>query len=306
MIGLLRPRRMDIVFTCGAALLTVILIGHREVPDLMGLGIVLDTVAPWLGLLIPVLAVAALGLRAPLGVAATLVPLLVWAHLFGAWWASHPVTVGDKRLRVVTQNLYAGNRQPADTARALVAIGADLVALQEVTSADRAGDAILADAYPYHHAEGTVELWSRYPLGRSGPADVGAGWRRGLRALVQTPFGTIAVYVVHLPSARPGATADRDRGLHTLSAELTADRAENVVVLGDFNTTDTDRNWSGFAPGYFDVQRRAGTGPGFTWPAGFPIARPDHILVRGLEASAASTFETPGPDHRAVTAVICR
>ncbi|MFQ6328691.1 endonuclease/exonuclease/phosphatase family protein [Nocardia sp. CWNU-33] len=301
-------RRRDLVCIGGAAVLTVALIGHERVPDVFGIGIVLDSALPWLGVGIPVLTLTAALCRSKVGALTVLVPLIAWTYLFGSWWATGTgsATVPyPTQVKVVTQNLYAGNQQPAATARALSALDADLIGLQEFSAGNAdAVSSILADDHRYYVVEGTVALWSRYPISRTTSVDVGVGWRRGLRAHVETPHGGLIVYVLHLPSFRLGDTAQRDHGLRTLSRSLASDTAERVVVLGDFNTTDTDRRWQGFAPGYHDTQRSVGSGPGFTWPARFPVVRPDHVLIRGIRATSSKVDRTPGTDHHAVAVTL--
>ncbi|WP_433666402.1 endonuclease/exonuclease/phosphatase family protein [Nocardia sp. CA-136227] len=295
------------VFVTAAALLTLLVKAHDRVPDIMGSGVLLDTAAPWLILLAPVLAALALICRCPAGAAATIAPILVWAYTFGSWWAptASAATPTADTLSVVSQNLYAGNTTPLTTARALAATGADLVAVQELAGADRAAvHRILDLSYPYSEERGTVALWSRYPTSGTTVADVGIGWQRGLRTTVDTPHGELVVYVVHLPSLRPGDTRTRDAGLAGLSRQLVADPAARILVAGDFNTASTDRNWRSFAPGFIDAQSLPGAGPGFTWPTSRPLARLDHLLVRGLTPASASVLRLPGPDHRAPTATV--
>ncbi|WP_330181454.1 endonuclease/exonuclease/phosphatase family protein [Nocardia sp. NBC_01503] len=293
-----------VVFAGAAALLTLMLIGHTWIPDTDGLGVAIDTAAPWLGALIPILAVVAVLCRCPAGAVAALAPLLAWTYLFGSWWApvpgTHPVSTSAS-VRIVSQNLFAANTTPLATARALAAIDADIIAVQELGGTNREPALrILDDIYPYRTESGTVGLWSRYPISDTTPVDVGVDWHRGLRTHITTPAGDLVVYVVHLPSIRPGDTATRNRGLALLSRELTADRAEHIVVAGDFNTASTDRHWTAFAPGYRDIH----SGAAFTWPAAFPLARLDHILVRGLKITGTSVSRLPGPDHRAISAEI--
>ncbi|MFI1920448.1 endonuclease/exonuclease/phosphatase family protein [Nocardia sp. NPDC020380] len=298
-------RARAFVFVAGSVLLTVLLIGHEWVPDIYGLGVAADAATPWLVLAAPALALTALLCRCPGGAAATLAPVLVWAYMFGSWWAPEARAVASPpgaELRVVTQNLFAQNSSPTATARALVATDADLVAVQELGATDRAPvQQVLNVAYPYHEEIGTVALWSRYPTSGTTAADVGLDWHRGLRTHIATPQGDVVMYVVHLPSIRRDDTATRDHGLEVLSRTLTAERAGRVVVAGDFNTPRTDRHWPGFAPGYTEVQPG---GPGFTWPAAFPLVRLDHILTRGLDPIGASVRRFPGPDHRAMAATI--
>ncbi|MEG8182493.1 endonuclease/exonuclease/phosphatase family protein [Nocardia terpenica] len=303
---IVRTRRAtgaDLALLGAALLLTLLLLEHARVPDILGLGTVLDCAAPWLGIGIPVLVLVAFACRSRIGAVAAVIPLLAWAYLFGSWWAGTGSNLAAAdRLTVVTQNMYAGNDSPSAAVRSLAATGADLIALQECSSGNRESAAeILSSTHPYHAAEGTVALWSRYPLSGTGVADVGAGWRRGLRTHVDTPTGDLVVYVVHLPSIRLGDTADRNRGLRTLSRELASDPARRIVVLGDFNTTGTDRHWAGFAPGYRDIRT---SGAQFTWPAVLPVVGPDHILTRGLAPVSSATIRTPGADHRGLVAVL--
>lgn len=293
-----------VVFIGAAALLTLLLIGHTRIPDIGGLGVAVDTAAPWLGALIPVLAVLAVLCRCPAGAVAALVPLMAWAYLFGSWWAPGPpsrTVPASQSVRVVSQNLFAANTSPVATARALAATNADIIAVQELGGTNReAVLRILDEDYRYHDELGTVGLWSRYPISDTSAVDVGVDWHRGLRTRIATPQGELVVYVVHLPSIRPGDTATRNNGLSILSRALSKESADRVVVVGDFNTAGTDRHWSGFAPGYRDNH----SGAGFTWPASFPMARLDHILGRGVTVTDPSVLSVPGPDHRAVSAVI--
>ncbi|MEC3957651.1 endonuclease/exonuclease/phosphatase family protein [Nocardia sp. CDC153] len=296
-----------LVFVAAAALLTVLLVAHDWIPDVFGLGVAADTAAPWLIVPVPILAVVAVACRRPAGAAAFIAPLLVWAYTFGSWWAPTATATESPSgtVKVVSQNLFADNPTPVATARALVATHVDLVAVQELAATDRAPvQRILNAAYPYHEERGTVALWSRYPTADTTTADVGIGWQRGLRTHVDTPYGDLVVYVVHLPSIRPADTATRNAGLQVLSRQLSADRAPHVLVAGDFNTATTDRHWQSFAPGYTDAQSIPGAGPGFTWPGIFPLVRLDHLLVRGLHPAAAAVLTIPGPDHRAPTATI--
>lgn len=284
-----------------ALLLALFLAGHRLVPNVHGVGSVMDTIAPLFGLALPVLVIAALLARSARALLVVLlVPGLIWAAMFGR--ALLPARGGPVELSVVTQNLYADNPDPQTTVRALAAGGPDLIALQEAS-----GGAIetlaeeFGDTYPHHAVRSTVGLLSKYPIGRVTGVDTGLDWTRALRAVVKAPQGDVAVYVVHLGSARINDTAVRDHTIDMLAKAVRADKAERVLVLGDLNTAATDRAIAPLAALLDDAQADAGWGWGFTWPSSLPVMRPDHVLYRGLTATAAGTLRTPGTDHRAVT-----
>jgi vancomycin resistance protein VanJ len=117
---------------------------------------------------------------------------------------------------------------------------------------------------------------------------------------VHHPDGDIAVYTVHLPSVRPGETAQRDEAVAELAALVRADQAGRVLVLGDLNTASTDSALNPLTDLLADSRATVGGGFGFTWPATFPITRPDHVLARGLTPVSDQVMAAGGSDHRLV------
>lgn len=295
-------RRRGLLITLAALLLTALLAGHRLVPNVRGIGSMVDSVTPFFGLGVPVLALAALLRRAWLALAALLLPALVWAGLFGPAWLPRG-HAGPAQLRVASQNLLAANPDQAATVTRLAASDPDLIALQELEpgTRDRVGPG-LRERYPYQASKSTVALWSRFPIREYVGVDTGLEWTRALRAVVAAPGGDVVVYVAHLGSARAGRTGTRDHTLAMLAAAVRADPAGRLIVLGDLNTATTDRVITPLTDLLGDAQADAGRGPGFTWPAALPLIRPDHVLYRGLTATSAGVLRTPASDHRAVTA----
>jgi vancomycin resistance protein VanJ len=286
----------DPMVAVAVLVVTFLLTAHRLVPD--GPGTLLESGLPWLGLLVVAVAVGALVRAAWLGLALTLIPAVVWASMFGPQLLDSPPG-GAHDLRVVTQNMYAGNTEPSATVARLVAKRPDLVAVEE-----RVGTASTAldKAYPYRTRFGTVGLWSRWPLHGAHEIDLGLGWPRALTTQVTTPHGALTVYVAHLSSARPGRTQSRDATLHHLADAVRADGSQRLLVLGDLNTSTYDRAMSSLIPPLHEAQNTAGRGFGFTWPAATALTRPDHILYRGLKARDAYAVHTVGSDHRAALA----
>ncbi len=277
--------------------LAALLAGHRAVPG--AAGTLLDTALPWIGLPVPLLIAFAVYRKAWTGLALALVPAVVWAVLFGGAFLPG-ASAARHDLRVVSQNLYAGNKDPRATVERLIATRADLIAIQEFR--DGAFTRRLDALYPFSARRGTVALWGKFPLRESKVVDLGLGWPRALRVRAESPRGEVAVYVAHAGSARPGATRKRDVSVNRLSDTIRADGSKRVVLLGDLNTATTDRELGRLVPMLREAQLTAGKGLGFTWPSSFPVTRPDHVLYRGVKAEAATTLRTPGSDHRAVQA----
>ncbi|MFJ6573884.1 endonuclease/exonuclease/phosphatase family protein [Streptomyces sp. NPDC091292] len=292
-----------------SSLVALIMAAHTLVPNgprTGNLGSLLATFLPWLGLAVPVLAALAVIRRSATAGAAVLLPAVVWCSLFGGVLLDKR-SPGGGDLTVVSHNVGDDNPDPAGTARLLAASGAELIALEEM-SADTAPayERALAGAYPYHEVRDTVGLWSAYPL-RDVDAVAIMPWTRSLRATADTPKGPLAVYVAHLASVRvvPGAgfaTARRNEAARALADAVRDEPLPRVVVLGDFNGTADDRALSPVTSQLRSAQEEAGAGFGFTWPAAFPVARIDQILVRGATPAAAWTLPATGSDHLPVAA----
>ncbi|WSX14699.1 endonuclease/exonuclease/phosphatase family protein [Streptomyces sp. NBC_00988] len=310
-----------------ALLLGLLMLLHAQIPNIAGMGSLVENLLPWFGLYVPVLLAAALWRRSAVGVVALVLPVTVWLSLFGGLLTDKSHPGGD--LTVVSHNVGAGNSDPVGTARQLAASGADLLALEELTDQARGTyEKGLAKAYPYHEVRGTVGLWSKLPLsdtrsvnvveGDVGPlaktkppesAAEAADEVRALRTTVTTVHGPLAVYVAHLGSVRVMPrhgfwTDSRDFGVLALTKAIAAEPNKRVVLLGDLNGTTDDRVFHGLTSRLTSAQEVAGNGFGLTWPAAFPIARIDQILVRGVRARSSWVLPETGSDHLPVAARI--
>ncbi|MFZ3557079.1 MULTISPECIES: endonuclease/exonuclease/phosphatase family protein [unclassified Streptomyces] len=299
--------RRGIVLAVLAILLALVMLLHAQIPNTVGnLGSLTETFLPWLGVFVPVLLVLGLVRRSATAVVAVLAPAIVWFNLFGGLLTDKTDSGGD--LTVVTHNVNAENADPAGTAKDVAASGAQVVALEEVTAQalPTYRDA-LASAYPYHAVKGTVGLWSKYPLSDTQPVDIKLGWTRALRTTVATPQGKVAVYVAHLPSVRvklnSGFTASqRDESADALGEAIADEPIDKVVLLGDLNGTMNDRALNGVTAQMRSTQGAAGSGFGFSWPAAFPMARIDQIMVKGVEPVTSWTLPRTGSDHLPIAA----
>ncbi|MEV0599439.1 endonuclease/exonuclease/phosphatase family protein [Streptomyces sp. NPDC050315] len=296
--------RRGLVLAVLAVALGLLMVLHADVPNSIGnLGSLLETFLPWLGIIgIPLLLIAALLRRSAIALAALVLPAVVWANLFGGQLTDKSGDRGD--LTVATHNVNAENPDPAGTAKKVADSGADVVALEELTAqALPEYREALAAKYPYRAVEGTVGVWSKYPLSDARPVDIKMGWTRALRATVTAPDGQrVAVYAAHLPSVRvkvkAGFTANqRDNSAEALGEAIADEPLSRVVLLGDLNGTMNDRSLAPVTAQMRSAQGAAGDGFGFSWPAAFPMARIDQIMVKGVDPTSAWSLPSTGSDH---------
>ena len=299
--------RRGLVLTAVAVVIALIMLLHAQIPNAVGnLGSLVETFLPWLGLCVPVLLLLALWRRSATALIAVVLPAVVWLNLFGGLLTDKAATGGD--FTVATHNVNADNPDPSDTARDVAASGADVVALEELTtSAVPVYERALESTYRYHSVQGTVGLWSKYPMTGVRAVDIKLGWTRAMRATVATPEGPVAVYVAHLPSVRvkleAGFTArQRDKSADALGEAIADEKVARVVLLGDLNGTMNDRSLNAVTAQMRSTQGAVGSGFGFSWPASFPMARIDQILVRGIEPESSWTLPETGSDHLPVAA----
>ncbi|MHB0907229.1 endonuclease/exonuclease/phosphatase family protein [Streptomyces argenteolus] len=302
--------RRGILLALCSVLLTLVMIFHAEIPNTIGnTGSLIETFLPWFGLLVAPLLILGLVRRSATALIALLLPVVVWLNVFGGLLFADKSGTGGN-LTVATHNVNAGNPDPAGTAQQVAGSGADVVALQELPGGQVAAyEKALAARYPHHSVQGTVGLWSKYPLTGSRPVDIKLGWTRAMRATVITPDGSIAVYVAHLPSVRvklhAGFTANqRDKSADALGEAIADERLDRVALLGDLNGTMNDRSLNAVTAQMRSTQGAAGDGFGFSWPASFPMARIDQIMVRGVEPLSSWTLPATDSDHLPIAARI--
>lgn len=290
-------------------LLGLAMLLHSRIPNTVGsLGSLLQTFLPWVGLGIPVLLLGVVWRRSMPALVALVFPGLVWANLFGGLLSDKVGPGGD--LTFVTHNVNAENPDPAGTAERLADSGADVVAVQELTKGTvQVYSRTLAKVYPHHEVEGTIGLWSKHRLQDTRPVDIKLGWTRAMRTTVATPRGDVACYLAHLPSVRvefrAGFTAQqRDESAQQLGRAIAAERLERVVLLGDLNGTMNDRALAPVTAQMRSTQGAAGAGFGFSWPASFPMARIDQIMVRGVRPVSSWSLPATSSDHLPIAAAV--
>ncbi|KQR24529.1 hypothetical protein ASF79_04940 [Agreia sp. Leaf335] len=301
-------RALNAVVVAASLVLAAVIALHNLVPDVGGLGLVIDSAAPWLGLGIPVLFILAAFARRGRPWVAAFVPLVAWAFMFGASivpleWTAPPASAST--LTVASQNVEASSGTGAASAADLVATGAQVVAIQEIDDASRDEiSSVLDAAYEYSYQVGTVGLWSSYPILNAQPWDLGLGWQRALAADLETPEGLVSIYVIHAASARLGDHGDRDEMLKNLADVLPNDENDRVIAVGDFNAASTDRAFKPILSQLSEPNQSDGLF-GFTWPASpFAVTRLDHFLQRGLDVTSNTVIPAGGSDHLAIVATV--
>ena len=282
------------------ALLTgALILWHGLLPDVGGAASLIETFLPWLGGAILLLGVAAVLRLSLLGGICVAVSAAIWSLTFGPAFLPGMAT-GATSLTVASENIHAPNSAAGAIAADLAAKNPDVMALQELDTASRtAVAATLGTKYPYSQVVGTVGVWSRIPITGEKNLDLGLGWDRALWVELDTPGTPTRVYAVHLASVRPGQYQQRDTMLANLTATLKSDRSARVVVVGDFNSASTDREFTPLTHVVHEASQ-SDLGFGFTWPAEFPIARLDHALTRGMTTVTNTVLPDNGSDHRGI------
>jgi vancomycin resistance protein VanJ len=257
--------------------------------------------------------------------------VIATALRYGPLLISFPAATppGAARLHVMTWNMEAGGVAYETMANTIEDAHPDIVGLVELVpriSRAAADDERLSARYPYQallprSGVPDLGLLSRFPITEQEFSEE----LSLLRAVIAPPDGPpITVFVAHpylasidqigvVPDIQ---TASRDLAISAIrdqiDAELAADN--DVLVLGDFNTTDREPAYAELSEGLHDAQREAGVGLGMTWRPGgldnlpFGLLRIDYLLSSPrFVALAAGPDCTPrGSDHCLVSASFAR
>lgn len=293
----------------GSVLAAVLLVAHDFVPNRWGnLGSLVQSFLPWLGLAVPLGILAAVLRRSALAILAVLLPLVAWIWVFLP--QVRPVTPAPGDLTVVQHNVSDTNTDVEGTAEVLLAAEPDVVTLTEVSdaTADQYTQAF-GEALPHHETQGTVGIWSRFPLKGATAVDirpegVDATWDRCVRVVIQREGAAVALYAAHLPSVRLGSggfeTELRDASALQLAVAINAEPNETVIVAGDLNAVLAD----GAIVPLTNLVTAPTTGFEFTYPEMFPVAQIDHVLARGATVTEVRAMGSTGSDHLPVVAHI--
>lgn len=282
---------------CVAAGFLVVFVATPVIPGPPGL--VLASLRPWsLAVALVLLAMAGAARTRTAFVAGGCVTLLwVSAYLPALVPEGDDVDPSCDTFSVLSQNVATSAAAAGATAAAARQEGADIVAMQELDGSSRAAAAeALREEYGDYMGVGTVGFWSRHPVRAVQALDLGLGWDRAISAEVDTPAGTIGLYVVHVASVRLGNQAQRDRMLAELARTVSQSPHERILIVGDFNAGSDDRSLAALKAEFSEPNQASG-GFGFTWPATFPAIRLDHVFQRGLDVASSTVLARNESDH---------
>jgi vancomycin resistance protein VanJ len=295
-----------------ACLAVIFLVLHRFLPDAGGIGSLLETWLPWVGVPVLVLLIAAAVVHTKTALIVTGVAALVWTGLYGPVMLPRGSSA-PAQLRIFSEDVNGNASEATASGTMALAQHAGVVALEDMYSSVYESSAVnaLNAAYTNHVTEYEFGLWSNYPITNPEPITLGttqsdeslsvgsqdAGLAASasavpvigaLKATLTTPAGPLTVYLVHLPQpvvGDQGFAKARDQALTQFVRMLKTDHSARIAVIGDINVAATDRQFSQLtgADDLTSAQQSVGSGFGFTWPAEFPIVRLDDVLTRGLQ-----------------------
>lgn len=230
-------------------------------------------------------------------------------------------TPGAAHFRVMTYNVHRGRADDAPTLEAIGEPDADIVCLQEPTSAwERKIRARWAERYPhmlFHPREdaGGLAILSKFPLTDDGVLSVDDEWHPAWHAIAHTPAGDLQVLNVHLRAAFDGKSNAVSSYVGTTSDHLTevqsyvGEAHENVpaIVLGDFNEGPRGDTLTWLREHGFENALPLFQPGQYTWRApslGDSLDMSiDHVLFDGSFAPLDAWVErTGGSDHLPVLA----
>ena len=250
---------------------------------------VINSIAPYLFLPVPlVLLLALLSRRWALFIAA-LLPTLLFLMLFGPLFVPRAMKVtavpaGTPGITMLSHNLHVWNEDADGIAASLTSSGADVIALQELSAEMAAAlERRLSDEYPYNDLvlrdgwDG-LGVFSRIPLTPVGDRIGTSRTRNPQISRLHLDWGDAILINVHnlsIPRTLPDwpteitySVAHRESVAHGIADYAGRDGRLPIIAAGDFNTTSRSTAYELVAAGLQDSWVEAGFGFGTTFPGG--------------------------------------
>jgi len=269
--------------------------------------VVAQSLTPYLGVVVVVVALAALWTRRLLLVtvaAAIGFGILVLGTPL-AFPGEQPGPVdGAAGLEVASVNLLFSNDRIADVAAQMDQLTADVIVFTEYTAQHQEFllASPVAERYPHRtdragpRGEG-VAIWSTMPVEVAEYPDTES---TSIDVTVSGPDGAIRVVAVHFPTPLD----DFASWSHDLRAATEIGRTVSgpTLLIGDFNASYWHPDFrSVLDAGFVDAHTATGVGFSTSWPTAWPIppfVRLDHALTTGgLVATDVEDLDVAGSDH---------
>lgn len=237
-------------------------------------------------------------------------------------------SIDDETLSVLTWNMYLTAKVDDDFYQILREEDPDILTLQEVSYAmRRVLQQDLKEAYPYQYYQhyGKLASLSRYPLSPTLEESLTLYGCLCLPLELSWQGRSLTIINIHMPSPDVRYSFRRkiprlmqyDRSgqdlYHEILLKLLTEIEGPILLNGDLNTTERQRDFKNLTETLTDSFAEAGWGMGFTYPNVtrrappwlVPLVQIDHILHSDeLVALTADTVQLRRSDHRAVTATL--
>lgn len=184
-------------------------------------------------------------------------------------------------LRCASVNLLVSNTDRAAVLRACTELPLDVLVASELTERWLADLAPLRESLPYYVGRPAgvfgIGLWSRHPLRTSEVIPLGVAWAPAIRAVIDTPHGTLSVLGVHTPRASLFGqewTDNRDLALDAIAEAIRA-LPKPRIVLGDCNAT----RWTAAYRTMLAASGLADTAEGAGWQPTWPVSLPSMLRI---------------------------
>jgi endonuclease/exonuclease/phosphatase (EEP) superfamily protein YafD len=265
-------------------------------------------------ILIPALALTGARRRA-LGL--TLIAALSAAAAASSLAPRAPMSGPGREVTLVSANLRRTNAEQAAMARDLLALNADILALQEIPTTFLDDFPEIRRAYPHGRAHfsptpaGGRAVLSRLPLAPGGPPPRGGDQPGHAAVSIQVGAATLRVMSVHFDWPLIGAQTMQIERFARFADDFHPAPGVHAALVGDFNAAPWSRTVAraGAVAGASPVGGLLGTWRGMApgallsaLPFGAPL---DHILLSpkaGLRA--IETAPIAGSDHLALRATL--
>lgn len=256
--------------------------------------------------------------RGAMGLA--LIAALAAAGAAGSLLLRPPGTGEGREVTLVSANLRRTNADQAAMARDLLALDADILALQEIPATFLDDHPQIRRAYRHGHAHfspippGGRAVLSRLPLAPDGPPARGGDQPGHAAVSIQVGAATLRVMSVHFDWPLIGAQAMQIERFARFADDFRPGPGDHAALVGDFNAAPWSRTvaragavagaapaggllgtWRGMAPGALPAALAV-------LPFGAPL---DHILISpGVGLRALETAPIAGSDHLALRATL--